>query len=104
MDYAVYPKAEVTIDLDADEVELYDSGIRPIAGALDPALSEGAESARALSHFGEHSIGWLVVSLLGAVLLPGRRRDWLVAGAGTRRKLVRVTGVTLEEARRRLRL
>jgi len=51
MDYAVYPKAEVTIDLDADEVELYDSGIRPIAGALDPALSEGAESARALSHF-----------------------------------------------------
>ena len=39
-------------------------------------------AARALSHFGEHSIGWLVVSLLGAVLLPGRRRDWLVAGAG----------------------
>ena len=31
-------------------------------------------AARALSHFGEHSIGWLVVSLLGAVLLPGRRR------------------------------
>ncbi len=40
-------------------------------------------AARALSHFGEHSIGWLVVSLLGAVLLPRRRRDWLVAGAGT---------------------
>jgi membrane-associated phospholipid phosphatase len=39
-------------------------------------------AARALSHFGEHSIGWLVVSLLGAVLLPSRRRDWLVAGAG----------------------
>jgi len=40
-------------------------------------------AARALSHFGEHSIGWLVVSLLGAVLLPRRRRDWLIAGAGT---------------------
>ncbi len=39
-------------------------------------------AARALSHFGEHSIGWLVVSLLGVVLLPRRRRDWLVAGAG----------------------
>ena len=39
-------------------------------------------AARALSHFGEHSIGWLVVSLLGALLLPRRRRDWLVAGAG----------------------
>jgi membrane-associated phospholipid phosphatase len=38
--------------------------------------------ARALSHFGEHSIGWVAVSLLGAALVPRRRRDWLVAGAG----------------------
>ncbi|MGC2653677.1 MAG: phosphatase PAP2 family protein, partial [Mycobacterium sp.] len=27
-------------------------------------------TARGLSHFGEHSIGWLVVSLLGAVVQP----------------------------------
>jgi membrane-associated phospholipid phosphatase len=40
-------------------------------------------AARGLSHFGEHSIGWLVVASLGAVLMPGRRREWLVAGAGT---------------------
>jgi membrane-associated phospholipid phosphatase len=40
-------------------------------------------AARAMSHFGEHSMGWLVVSLFGAVMLPRRRRDWLVAGAGT---------------------
>jgi membrane-associated phospholipid phosphatase len=39
-------------------------------------------TARGLSHFGEHSIGWLAVSLLGAVLMPKRRWDWLVAGAG----------------------
>jgi membrane-associated phospholipid phosphatase len=39
--------------------------------------------ARALSHFGEHSIGWLAVSLLGAVLVPRRRREWLVAGVGS---------------------
>ncbi|OBI20382.1 MULTISPECIES: phosphatase PAP2 family protein [unclassified Mycobacterium] len=39
-------------------------------------------AARGLSHFGEHSIGWLVVALLGAVLMPSRRREWLVAGAG----------------------
>jgi membrane-associated phospholipid phosphatase len=39
-------------------------------------------TARGLSHFGEHSIGWLVVALVGAVLMPRRRRDWLVAGAG----------------------
>lgn len=40
-------------------------------------------AARALSHFGEHSIGWLVVASAGAVLVPRRRREWLLAGAGT---------------------
>jgi membrane-associated phospholipid phosphatase len=39
-------------------------------------------AARGLSHFGEHSIGWVAVSLVGAVLAPRDRRDWLVAGAG----------------------
>lgn len=39
-------------------------------------------AARGLSHFGEHSIGWLAVASLGAALMPARRRDWLVAGAG----------------------
>lgn len=38
--------------------------------------------ARALSHFGEHSVGWVAVALLGAVLSPKRRGDWLIAGAG----------------------
>lgn len=38
--------------------------------------------ARALSHFGEHSAGWVGVSLLGAVLQPKRKRVWLVAGLG----------------------
>jgi membrane-associated phospholipid phosphatase len=39
-------------------------------------------ASRALSHFGEHSIGWVAVSLLGAAAVPRRRREWLVAGAG----------------------
>ena len=39
-------------------------------------------TARALSHFGEHSIGWIIVSLLGAVLSPRQQRDWLMAGIG----------------------
>ena len=39
-------------------------------------------TARGLSHFGEHSVGWVAVSLLGAALAPCHRRDWLVAGAG----------------------
>ena len=38
--------------------------------------------ARALSHFGEHSLGWLAVAGLGALLRPAQRRDYLVAGAG----------------------
>ena len=38
--------------------------------------------ARALSHFGEHSIGWLAVAGLGALLQPAKRREWLTAGFG----------------------
>ena len=38
--------------------------------------------ARALSHFGEHSLGWIGVAVLGALLQPRRRRAWLAAGAG----------------------
>lgn len=40
-------------------------------------------TARGMSHFGEHSVGWLVVAMVGALLAPARRREWLVAGAGT---------------------
>ena len=53
--------------------------------AIQSALGEqpGAlAAARALSHFGEHSIGWLAVSAIGAILQPARRRTWLVAGVG----------------------
>lgn len=38
--------------------------------------------ARALSHFGEHSGGWVGVALLGALLQPRNRRAWLTAGIG----------------------
>jgi len=53
--------------------------------AVQSALAQrrGAlAAARALSYFGEHSIGWLAVSAIGAILQPPRRRTWLVAGAG----------------------
>ncbi|EID12011.1 phosphatase PAP2 family protein [Mycolicibacterium phlei] len=40
-------------------------------------------AARALSHFGEHSLGWLAVAALGALLSPARRRAWVTAGVGT---------------------
>lgn len=39
-------------------------------------------AARALSHFGEHSLGWLAVSAVGALAQPARRQEWLWAGVG----------------------
>lgn len=39
-------------------------------------------AARALSHFGEHSLGWLAVAALGAWLVPDRRRQYVTAGVG----------------------
>jgi len=39
-------------------------------------------AARGLSHFGEHSIGWLALAALGALLVPARRREYLSAGIG----------------------
>jgi len=54
--------------------------------AVQSALAErpGAlATARAMSHFGEHSLGWVLLAGLGAWLRPGRRRDWIAAGVGT---------------------
>lgn len=39
-------------------------------------------AARAMSHFGEHGAGWVALSVLGAVLQPRRRREWLIAAGG----------------------
>ncbi|KWX67413.1 phosphatase PAP2 family protein [Mycobacterium sp. NAZ190054] len=39
-------------------------------------------AARGLSHFGEHSLGWVAIAALGALLSPRRRRGYLAAGAG----------------------
>jgi membrane-associated phospholipid phosphatase len=38
--------------------------------------------ARAMSHFGEHSLGWLAIAGIGALAAPQRRREWVTAGAG----------------------
>lgn len=58
-------------------------------------------AARGLSHFGEHSFGWVVVALLGAALAPRRGRDWLVAGAGA--FVAHVTAVVVKRVVRRKR-
>lgn len=38
--------------------------------------------ARAMSLFGEHAAGWLLLGAAGALADRGRRRDWLTATAG----------------------
>ncbi|WP_082696686.1 phosphatase PAP2 family protein [Mycobacterium sp. IS-1590] len=53
--------------------------------AVQSALGERPavlSAARALSHFGEHSLGWLAIAVLGALFQADRRRDWLAVGAG----------------------
>lgn len=57
--------------------------------------------ARALSHFGEHSAGWVGVSLLGAVIQPSRRKAWLTAGLGA--FLAHATAVVIKRVVKRTR-
>lgn len=44
-----------------------------------PAVVRGA---RALSTFGEHAAGWLVIGAVGALVDRRRRADWVAAAAG----------------------
>lgn len=39
-------------------------------------------TARAMSHFGEHSLGWLAVAGIGALTDRRHRREYVAAGAG----------------------
>lgn len=40
-------------------------------------------AARALSHFGEHALGWMALGAVGALLSRSRRRDWITMVVGT---------------------
>lgn len=42
-----------------------------------------ARAARALSHFGEHDLGWMGVAAVGAVVDKQRREKWIALGVGT---------------------
>ena len=42
-----------------------------------------AKAARALSHFGEHDLGWLAVAAAGVAVDKQNRSKWLALGAGT---------------------
>lgn len=58
-------------------------------------------AARGLSHFGEHSLGWMAVAALGALASPDKRRDYLAAGAGA--FLAHATAVVIKRVVRRQR-
>ena len=40
-------------------------------------------AARGMSLFGEHALGWMAISALGALLDQQRRRGWITVGAGS---------------------
>ena len=65
----------------AEELRGEEAALVAVQSALAgwPGVLAGA---RALSHFGEHSIGWLAVAALGALCRPAKRRAWLAAGIG----------------------
>jgi membrane-associated phospholipid phosphatase len=54
--------------------------LRGVQSALGSKQAIGV--ARGMSLFGEHSIGWFALGMLGAAVDRDRRREWLVASAG----------------------
>jgi membrane-associated phospholipid phosphatase len=54
--------------------------LRGVQGAIaKPAV---VKVARAMSLFGEHSLGWLAVGAVGALVDRKRRKDWVIAAGG----------------------
>jgi membrane-associated phospholipid phosphatase len=77
-------------------------GEEAVLVAVQAALADRPgilSGARVLSHFGEHSLGWLAVALLGAVFQADRRRAWLTAGAGA--FIAHATAVVIKRVVRR---
>ncbi len=54
-----------------------------------------------MSHFGEHAAGWVALSGIGALLVPRRRRDWLLVGVGAVAAHAAAIVITLAVRRRR---
>ncbi|MCE7004871.1 phosphatase PAP2 family protein [Kibdelosporangium philippinense] len=52
-----------------------------VLASVQDAIAKPAviKVARGMSHFGEHSLGWLAIGAVGAAVDRERRKDWLVA-------------------------
>jgi membrane-associated phospholipid phosphatase len=59
------------------------SGEVAVLAAVQAAIAkpEVIKASRAMSHFGEHALGWIALSAVGALTRPNRR-DWLLVGVG----------------------
>ncbi|WP_242452518.1 phosphatase PAP2 family protein [Rhodococcus rhodnii] len=53
-------------------------GVQATVGSVPGAVT----AARAMSHFGEHALGWVAVAGVGAVVDRSRRRQWATAAIG----------------------
>lgn len=54
------------------------AGIQSTVGQLPGAV----KFARGMSHFGEHSLGWIAIAAVGAAVDKPRRREWAGAAVG----------------------
>ncbi|GAA4805247.1 phosphatase PAP2 family protein [Tomitella cavernea] len=57
----------------------------PVLAAVQDVLIDRPgvlTTARGMSHFGEHALGWMAVSAAGAAVDRSRRGRWLAVGAG----------------------
>jgi membrane-associated phospholipid phosphatase len=65
------PSANPSIEIEA---------LRQVQGALNhPTV---VKVAQGMSHFGEHSLGWLAIGAVGALADRKRRKDWVIAAGG----------------------
>jgi len=65
------------IDTTAQEIAILET-VQSTVGSHPAAIP----AARAMSHFGEHALGWMGIAAVGAVADPARRKQWIGVGVG----------------------
>lgn len=61
------------------------SGEGEVLAAVQRALADRPgvlPATRAMSHFGEHALGWVGIAAVGALADPGRRKRWMGVAVG----------------------
>jgi membrane-associated phospholipid phosphatase len=64
------------------ELPVAPAEVRALQAVQRLARPSVVATARGMSLFGEHALGWLALGALGAVVDRSRRRDWITAAAG----------------------